>query len=332
MSFNYSISSEPVCFQQNSTRSMDSLPPELLIILLTKLTNHIPSLLNLSLTSTQFYQLIQNNQLLWKDLFHQHFCDPYSYFPSMKQSHHPQPTTLLPHDQDRDWKKLFRDTYPVLNNWKRGKAIVSPLPGNCLVFQWRRRKRGRRAVVAMLFHLLFLCCCGLKIIITISWEDTISTFFSFIFSFLNAGSSLFSQSVKNIYLSNRYLIYTLKGVDNYVIYDFFHKQLITDRPIITSLITIGTNGRYERRDCSGISSVWHREDYWILCGNGICNLWDIETNELFYIQFDVSEYRLLLLWNSIYTTFLYWFQRESYFFPNPILPSSYAFFCLRYNN
>ncbi len=79
------------------------------------------------------------------------------------------------------------------------------------------------------------------------------------------------------------------GLDNYIIYDFFNKQLITDRPIITSLLDIGTNGSCERTTEIGtMRYAWDGDDRLILEAGDICNLWDIETNEMYYIQFDVS--------------------------------------------
>ncbi len=101
---------------------MESLPSELLIYLLKEL-NHVPSIVKFSLTSTKYYHLIQNNQFLWKNLFQ--FTHPYdSYFPSITHDGRNQPDTAA-----NDWKKLVSDIYRLRNNWNRGRAIVSKLPG-----------------------------------------------------------------------------------------------------------------------------------------------------------------------------------------------------------
>ncbi len=103
---------------------MDSLPSELLIPLL-KEVNDIPSIIHLSLASTKYYKLIQNNPLLWKDLFDQFPQDPYYSCSPSNNINNKQTSTTTP----KDWKKLLSEKYSLRNNWNRGKAIVSKLPG-----------------------------------------------------------------------------------------------------------------------------------------------------------------------------------------------------------
>ncbi len=111
--------------------------------------------------------------------------------------------------------------------------------------------------------------------------------------------------VQDLYLSNRFLIYTLQGLGHYIIYDFFHKRLITDRPIITSLRTIDIGS--EEITCNNrITYIWVGEDRLILScdDNDILNLWDIETNELFSIQFEVNRFTVQYL-SYLYLYYLY---------------------------
>ncbi len=116
-------SGHPIVDKKNSllfiVLEMDTLPFELVIPLLLEL-HHIPSIVNFSLTCTKYYELVHNNQFLWRILFAQQFNDPhYSYFTPPENDS--KPTT--------DWKSLVHNTYQLYNNWDRGKAVVSYLPG-----------------------------------------------------------------------------------------------------------------------------------------------------------------------------------------------------------
>ncbi len=103
----------------------------------------------------------------------------------------------------------------------------------------------------------------------------------------HTGSSLLSPSneIMRILLSNRYLIYTLTNHPNYIIYDFRKKQLLLDRPLITTLL----NSKNERivPDCQ-LPYIGHGEDKLLLYSNYICNLWDIERDRVYCVQFQVS--------------------------------------------
>ncbi len=94
---------------------------------------------------------------------------------------------------------------------------------------------------------------------------------------------LSSLKITHILLSNRYLIYEVEDFDNYIIYDFLHKQLLPDRPKITSLINKGTE-----ESSFNYRTTWHGEGKLILYDpKGVCNLWDIEKNQVFYVGFGV---------------------------------------------
>ncbi len=112
----------------------------------------------------------------------------------------------------------------------------------------------------------------------------------FFHSLPRTGSSLFSPEeadFEEFLLSNRYLIYTLEtGCENYFIYDFLKKQLITDRPRIMSLI----HPENAWREFAPYRYEWYGEDKLFVFDNYHCNLWDIETNQIFYVWFDVSNH------------------------------------------
>ncbi len=92
------------------------------------------------------------------------------------------------------------------------------------------------------------------------------------------------RSVKELYLSNRYLIYTLTGWGYYMIYDFFQKQLITNRRLIMSLL----NHRNERREPWPVKYTWHGNDKLFVYEHRCCNLWDIQKNRMYYVHFELQ--------------------------------------------
>ncbi len=111
--------------------------------------------------------------------------------------------------------------------------------------------------------------------------------------------------MEDVLLSNRYLIYTVRNQsltnnnNNYIIYDFLDKRLITDRPQITTLIS-STNGRITPDPGSIIHFLWHGDDRLFLIYRGVCNLWDLESDQVYYVEFDVSNPFTKNVFPSIY--------------------------------
>ncbi len=141
------------------------------------------------------------------------------------------------------------------------------------------------------------------------------------------GSFLFSSQEKplEIFLSNRYLIYTVTdyAFGKYIIYDFTNKQLIVDRPVIRFLVNCNNK---EIEDYIGLL-CWYGEDKVLVQGTDQFNLWDIETNELIYVDINnclglvcLFPIEILATESSILS--------PPFTFPFPFLPLPSCFFSL----
>ncbi len=132
---------------------MDLLPPEILFSLLARDVRHIPSIIHFSLTCRKYYELVHhlnNNDhyhtsiLLWKEIFQQQRIDDpisynvdYNYEMNAPATRNATAVTQINSNSNNDrnkaadWKTIVCKTYALKNNWERGKAVVSALPGIC---------------------------------------------------------------------------------------------------------------------------------------------------------------------------------------------------------